>query len=234
MDVNMARINKVSGHHYESGDEVDDFDEYDSTTYGGGYDIHLTYGRPLPPSEEICYAPTSTSSGGFDYERSNYSSYAEPSAYGEEALDNEYKNYVRRKPRRGHSPAGVTHQYGGGGSGYGRPEEPTSEYGSGYGRKQEEPTSEYESGYGRRQEEPTSEYGSRYGRKHEEPTPEYGSGYGRRQEDPDMAGQLTMERVKLRTVSEYGSRYGRTANYGESQTEEEYLKPSYGRRDDII
>ncbi|KAL4577278.1 hypothetical protein LXL04_013384 [Taraxacum kok-saghyz] len=220
------------GQHYESGDEVDDFDDYDSTPYGGGYDIHLTYGRPLPPSEEICYAPTSTSSGGFDYERSNYSSYAEPSAYGEEALDNEYKNYVRRKPRPGHQPTGVTTQHGGGyggASAYGRPEEPTSEYGSGYGRRPEEPTSEYGSGYGRKQEEPTSEYGSGYGRKQEEPTSEYGSGYGRNQEEPTSEygsgyGRKHEERQEEPT-SEYGSGYGRkheepTSEYGSG----------YGRR----
>jgi hypothetical protein len=31
------------------------FDEYDPTPYGGGYDIDKTYGKPLSPSEQICY-----------------------------------------------------------------------------------------------------------------------------------------------------------------------------------
>ena len=107
------------GHRYDSGDEVDDFDDFDPTPYGGGYDIALTYGRPLPPSEETCYTATSSSGAGFDYERSNYSSHAEPNAYGQEALDTEYSSYVKRKPR-----PGVSHQYqSGGGSGYGRQQE---------------------------------------------------------------------------------------------------------------
>ncbi|KAJ8761788.1 hypothetical protein K2173_004600 [Erythroxylum novogranatense] len=37
-----------------------EFDEYDPTPYGGGYDPAQTYGKPLPPSDEICY-PRSTS-----------------------------------------------------------------------------------------------------------------------------------------------------------------------------
>ncbi|KAF7802749.1 uncharacterized protein G2W53_041860 [Senna tora] len=32
-----------------------DFDEYDPTPYGGGYDIVQTYGKPLPPSIETCH-----------------------------------------------------------------------------------------------------------------------------------------------------------------------------------
>ncbi|TKY71589.1 hypothetical protein E2542_SST00321 [Spatholobus suberectus] len=38
-----------------------EFDEYDPTPYGGGYDIDQTYGKPLPPSDKICY-PRSGSS----------------------------------------------------------------------------------------------------------------------------------------------------------------------------
>ncbi|KAF2305030.1 hypothetical protein GH714_001175 [Hevea brasiliensis] len=33
-----------------------DFEDYDPTPYGGGYDLTLTYGKPLPPSAETCYA----------------------------------------------------------------------------------------------------------------------------------------------------------------------------------
>jgi len=36
-----------------------EFDEYDPTPYGGGYDVVATYGKPLPPSVETCY-PCST------------------------------------------------------------------------------------------------------------------------------------------------------------------------------
>lgn len=37
------------------------YEEYDPTPYGGGYDISQTYGKPLPPSDKICY-PRSGSS----------------------------------------------------------------------------------------------------------------------------------------------------------------------------
>ncbi|KAJ0256795.1 hypothetical protein HA466_0077720 [Hirschfeldia incana] len=37
-----------------------EFEEYDPTPYGGGYDIVATYGKPLPPSVKICYPPSST------------------------------------------------------------------------------------------------------------------------------------------------------------------------------
>ncbi|XP_057738318.1 uncharacterized protein At5g39570 isoform X1 [Arachis stenosperma] len=41
---------------------IPEFDEYDPTPYGGGYDIAETYGKPLPPSDEICYPPSTGSS----------------------------------------------------------------------------------------------------------------------------------------------------------------------------
>lgn len=36
-----------------------EFEEYDPTAFGGGYDPAATYGKPLPPSDKICY-PSST------------------------------------------------------------------------------------------------------------------------------------------------------------------------------
>ncbi|CAL0334373.1 unnamed protein product [Lupinus luteus] len=38
------------------------FDEYDPTPYDGGYDIAMTYGKPLPPSDEICYPRSGSTS----------------------------------------------------------------------------------------------------------------------------------------------------------------------------
>ncbi|KAJ4879176.1 glycine-rich protein [Raphanus sativus] len=40
-----------------------EFEEYDPTPYGGGYDIVATYGKPLPPSVNTCY-PSSTADQG--------------------------------------------------------------------------------------------------------------------------------------------------------------------------
>ncbi|XP_059294759.1 uncharacterized protein LOC132047781 [Lycium ferocissimum] len=54
--------------------EQDDtvFEEYDPTPYGGGYDMAQTYGKPLLPSNEICYPPSIPEPNrlpldGFDY-----------------------------------------------------------------------------------------------------------------------------------------------------------------------
>lgn len=40
--------------------DLPEFEEYDPTPYNGGYDINQTYGNPLPPSDEICYPPSTT------------------------------------------------------------------------------------------------------------------------------------------------------------------------------
>lgn len=46
----------MAAHHYtDLGFNEPDFPEFDSTPYGGGYDITTTYGKPLPPSTTICY-----------------------------------------------------------------------------------------------------------------------------------------------------------------------------------
>jgi hypothetical protein len=49
-------------------DEVADFDEYDPTPYGGGYDIALTFGRTLPPSDETCYPISTATTSSSSYE----------------------------------------------------------------------------------------------------------------------------------------------------------------------
>ena len=94
-------------------DEVADFDEYDPTPYGGGYDIALTFGRPLPPSEETCYPISTATSSASSYDR-------------------------RPGAEESHGPAAG---YGGGG-GYARRPQPHEEEthgsvgsGYGYGRK---------------------------------------------------------------------------------------------------
>ncbi|PSS10323.1 hypothetical protein CEY00_Acc17416 [Actinidia chinensis var. chinensis] len=54
------------------------FVEYDLTPYGGGYDPTLTYGKPLAPSDEICYPRSSPVSSGLS--PINFSTI--PSPYG--------------------------------------------------------------------------------------------------------------------------------------------------------
>lgn len=45
----------------KTGFNAPDFEDYDPTPYGGGYDIAQTYGKPLPPSDDICYPRASAS-----------------------------------------------------------------------------------------------------------------------------------------------------------------------------
>lgn len=214
----------AKGHRADE-DEVDDFDEYDPTPYGGGYDLHLTYGRPLPPSDEICYPKDSFTSDSFDYDRPQYTSHAEPSAYADEVLDNEYTSYARPKPRPGSTRPG----YGGGVSEFGG-----SEYGSGggYGRKPEYERPESGGGYGRKSEyeEPSEEYGTGYGRKpeFEEPSEEHGSGYGRKPEyeEPSEEGYGRRPGYE-KPSSEFGSGYGRKPAYEEPSSE---YGSGYGRK----
>lgn len=41
--------------YYHKKDDVHDFDKYNPTSYGGGYNIHMMYGRLLLSSDETCY-----------------------------------------------------------------------------------------------------------------------------------------------------------------------------------
>lgn len=98
-------------------DEVADFDEYDPTPYGGGYDIALIFGRPLPPSEDTCY-PISTATSSDRPQQAQHGG---------------------RRPGGSEESHGSAAGYGGGGGGYagaGRPHQPhTEETHHGYGRK---------------------------------------------------------------------------------------------------
>lgn len=45
----------ISYSEIDSGFNEPEFEEYDPTPYGGGYDIVSVYGKPLPPSVKTCY-----------------------------------------------------------------------------------------------------------------------------------------------------------------------------------
>ncbi|GJY32161.1 hypothetical protein Tco_0415656 [Tanacetum coccineum] len=45
----------ISYSEIDSGFNEPEFEEYDPTPYGGGYDIVSVYGKPLPPSNRTCY-----------------------------------------------------------------------------------------------------------------------------------------------------------------------------------
>lgn len=81
--------------------EQDDtlFEEYDPTPYGGGYDIAQTYGKPLLPSNEICYPRSIPESNGppldgFDY-GSNRSPYVNHDNQLEEPRDQSKEKDVK-------------------------------------------------------------------------------------------------------------------------------------------
>ncbi|KAL6954466.1 hypothetical protein U1Q18_050098 [Sarracenia purpurea var. burkii] len=65
--------------------KIDDseFAEYEPTPYGGGYDPSLIYGKPLPPSNEICYPRSSPESNALSLDN-NFSYGSIPSPYGGE------------------------------------------------------------------------------------------------------------------------------------------------------
>lgn len=162
--------------HRVTGGEIDDFDDYDTTHYAGGYDIDLTYGRSLPPSFETCYPYRSSAS---NYPQ--FASHSKPSAYAVEALGNQYNSfsghsasadgsvYSGPKPNYGFQPGGGVSEHGGRNE-YARRE---PGYGSGYGVKP--PSSKSGSSHGRSSEyENPNLIHDKPGRK-----PDYGeSGYG--------------------------------------------------------
>lgn len=75
-----------------------DFVEYDPTPYEVGYDIVLTYGKPLPPSDDICYPRSTEVSNGLSIDSFSYGSI--PSPYGNEGGndDSSEKPIIPSKP----------------------------------------------------------------------------------------------------------------------------------------
>ncbi|KAM5588535.1 uncharacterized protein ABKV19_006808 [Rosa sericea] len=61
--------------------EIDDYDDYDPTPYGGGYNIDSQYGKPLPPSNETCY-PRGGSSSPLDLKPPNLNGAIVPVSVG--------------------------------------------------------------------------------------------------------------------------------------------------------
>ncbi|CAB4274986.1 unnamed protein product [Prunus armeniaca] len=116
-------------------DSADVFEEYDPTPYEGGYDMALTYGRPVAPSERTCYRHSSREDPEEDYDQPEFSSYQEPSAYDEEAVKEEYSSYAR--PSQEGDQYNIRRQGGDEGrrSDSYDDEEPTPAGEGGYGRK---------------------------------------------------------------------------------------------------
>ncbi|KAB2613838.1 hypothetical protein D8674_036154 [Pyrus ussuriensis x Pyrus communis] len=107
----------------DTDDGADMFEEYDPTPYEGGYDMGLTYGRPLQPTEKTCYRHSSGSASN-DYNEPEFP-YARPS--------HEVDQYNIRKQNLG---GGKEKGYGGGRkSGSFDDEESTPAGEGGYGRK---------------------------------------------------------------------------------------------------
>ncbi|EYU27860.1 hypothetical protein ABFS82_13G117700 [Erythranthe guttata] len=76
-----------------------EFEEYDPTPYGGGYDPVATYGKPLPPSETTCY-PRSVPRSDATSSLENFSYSSIPSPYGKDDEDID----LPKKPQNGAKP----------------------------------------------------------------------------------------------------------------------------------
>ncbi|KAG9145034.1 hypothetical protein Leryth_026514 [Lithospermum erythrorhizon] len=59
-----------------------EFDEYDPTPYGGGYDASEVYGKPLPPSDTVCFPRSEPPSEDVSPEGFSYDSI--PCPYGKQ------------------------------------------------------------------------------------------------------------------------------------------------------
>ncbi|XP_042485180.1 uncharacterized protein At5g39570 [Macadamia integrifolia] len=148
-----------------------EFEEYDPTPYAGGYDQSLTYGKPLPPSDAICYPlstpkPTEPISPLPLQEVPSYGSTDPPSGGGEEEVDHSRSPPNRKKSTEEDHPKEEISSHGGYdvpvngyGNGYGYPLPGWSDCGcvDGYGRQ--EPQSSwfdcgYDYGYGKQGLEP--------------------------------------------------------------------------------
>ncbi|XVE51214.1 hypothetical protein DITRI_Ditri02bG0021800 [Diplodiscus trichospermus] len=68
------------------------FDEYYPTPYGGGYDLDATYGKPLPPSEGICYPRSSVDPNDLSLNNFSYGSIESP--YGKQGVDEPVKEPI--------------------------------------------------------------------------------------------------------------------------------------------
>ncbi|PPR91008.1 hypothetical protein GOBAR_AA29668 [Gossypium barbadense] len=192
-------------------DEPDEFDEHNPTPYRGGFDLFVTYGHPLEPSEETCYPSSTPSDGNFDYERPHFSSGSYP--YGHDRHGHS-KPYSSAHDDDGYGDQHGSHHHGRKpehNSGYGR-KSGHGEHGSEYGRKS--------SGYG----DSESEYGSGYGKKQSH-------GSGRKSDDEDEG----YKKSSYRKLS-YDRSDEREEGYGggrKSDDEDEgYKKSSYRRNDD--
>lgn len=167
---------------------VDSFDGYDPTPYSGGFDLSLTYGRPLQPSDEICYPVSGPHTSVFKTGNAQKSDCCGLLRPGFQLQPQPVSN--TGYPSYGHQSYG--HRGGGGGasdygSGYGGCPQ-FQDYGSTYGQgchhpQHQEFRSEYGSGYesGRK-----PQYGYEYGRegsKHHGDEGYGASGYGRREEE---------------------------------------------------
>ncbi|KAL8231498.1 hypothetical protein R6Q57_001276 [Mikania cordata] len=187
------------GHRFNPNEDedVDDFDEHDPTPYGGGYDIALTYGRPLPPSDETCYRPSASASGrggGSGYGKRNddepTSGYGRRPEHGSGGYGFEYGS---GHPRRNETEANEEGYAGGGRKTYGHSDHT-------YGRNDDgsirRPTYDMRNDdvdndrnmYGRRNDDEDDDGGSRrnmYGRRNDDGDDDRRARHGHRNDDDD-------------------------------------------------
>eukprot|EP00262_Sarcandra_glabra_P000075 TRINITY_DN100_c0_g1_i2.p1 TRINITY_DN100_c0_g1~~TRINITY_DN100_c0_g1_i2.p1 ORF type:complete len:328 (-),score=64.20 TRINITY_DN100_c0_g1_i2:437-1420(-) len=198
-------------------EDADDFDEYDPTPYGGGFDLVLTYGRPIPPSDETCHPSSSSSSDYQETPSYTSSTFSKPSAYDNDADDHQYSRPkpsgfgARPEPNYGFGPGVSEPTYGGGDA---------SDYG----------------GRPPKRDDDDSSYGF-------QPKPSYGHGrpdfekpsYEQAEEEPPRRpayGRPSSQQEQM--VEDYEPpkpTYGRPG-FGQEE-EHERRKPSYGQQEEF-
>ncbi|KAJ6935295.1 hypothetical protein NC652_010344 [Populus alba x Populus x berolinensis] len=76
-----------------------EFEEYDPTAFGGSYDPAATYGKPLPPSDKICYTSSTPDPNALSLNGVSYGSITAP--YGKDEVNEPApKPRSERKPLR--------------------------------------------------------------------------------------------------------------------------------------
>lgn len=92
-EVGSAKVVEAAVDSPSEFNEVE-FEEYDPTPYDGGYDIALTYGKPLSPSDAVCYPRSAWDPNSRNLEEFSYGSVIAP--YGQELVNGDVE-----KPQNG-------------------------------------------------------------------------------------------------------------------------------------
>lgn len=149
-----------------------EFEEYDPTPYGGGYDLTVTYGKPLPPADDICYPRSTPDTNAVSVDGGSNGSIIVPFGKGE-VDEQAAKPQIEKKPAPANDADQQPHEHV---NGHGNSQEKTLDLYQGEESNEKYgddgyPQSGYETGYGNGS---IGEHGYEYGKV----VPQIPSGYG--------------------------------------------------------